>query len=90
MEDGARAESLPQLKIDTDDVACSHGATTGGPREDALFYLMSRGLDREAAKNMLVLGHLSSVFDRLPEEIAEEMERAAALSLGVGEEGSPR
>ncbi len=89
MEDGARAESLPQLKIDTDDVACSHGATTGGPREDALFYLMSRGLDRDAAKNMLVLGHLGSVFDRLPEGIAEEMESAAASSLGIGEgEGS--
>ena len=90
MEDGARAESLPQLKIDTDDVACSHGATTGGPREDALFYLMSRGLDREAAKNMLVLGHLSSVFNRLPEGIAEEMESAAAFSLGIREKGGSR
>ncbi len=88
LEDGARAESLPQLKIDTDDVACSHGATTGGPREDAMFYLMSRGLDRDAAKNMLVLGHLGSVFDRLPGGIAEEMERAAAFSLGIGEKGA--
>jgi Fe-S cluster assembly protein SufD len=85
LEDGARAESLPQLKIETDDVACSHGATTGGPRQEELFYLMSRGLDRDAAKNMLVLGHLGSVFNRLPTELAEEMERAAATSLGIGD-----
>jgi len=88
LEDGARAESLPQLKIETDDVACSHGATTGGPREEALFYLMSRGLDRDAAKNMLVLGHLGSVFSRLPADLAEEMEGAAASSLGIGDERS--
>ena len=86
MEDGARAESLPQLKIDTDDVACSHGATTGGPREDALFYLMSRGLDRDAAKNILVLGHLGSVLGRLPESLVAETEDATALFLGIHEE----
>jgi len=87
LEDGARAESLPQLKIETDDVACSHGATTGGPRQDELFYLMSRGLDRDAAKNMLVLGHLGSVFSRLPADLAKEMEDAAASSFGIGGEG---
>ncbi len=83
LEDGARAESLPQLQIDTDDVACSHGATTGGPRPEELFYLMSRGLDREDAKRVLAQGHLGSIFSLLPEPIAEEFESRAlgALSL---------
>jgi len=88
LEDGARAESFPQLKIETDDVACSHGATTGGPRQEELFYLMSRGLDRAAAKNMLVLGHLGSVLNRLPSDLAEEMESIAASALGLDEQGS--
>lgn len=88
LEDGARAESFPQLKIETDDVACSHGATTGGPRQEELFYLMSRGLDRAAAKNMLVLGHLGSVLNRLPPDLAEKMEDIAASALGLDEQGS--
>lgn len=88
LEDGARAESFPQLKIETDDVACSHGATTGGPRQEELFYLMSRGLDSAAAKNMLVLGHLGSVLNRLPAGLAEEMEGVAASALGIDEQGS--
>jgi len=77
LEDGARAESLPQLKIETDDVACTHGATTGGPRPEELFYLMSRGLDRAAANNLLVQGHLGSVFGRLPSNCDAELERVS-------------
>ncbi len=81
MEDGARAESLPQLQIDTDDVACSHGATTGGPRMEELFYLESRGLDREDAKRVLVQGHLGSIFSALPTTLAEEFEARALDAL---------
>lgn len=81
LEDGARAESLPQLQIDTDDVACSHGATTGGPRPEEIFYLESRGLDREDAKRILVQGHLGSIFAALPEAIAEEFEARALDAL---------
>lgn len=81
LEDGARAESLPQLKIETDDVACSHGATTGGPRQEELFYLMSRGLDRQTAKSVLVQGHLGSVFARAPTALAEELEELALCTL---------
>jgi Fe-S cluster assembly protein SufD len=87
LDDGARAESLPQLRIETDDVACSHGSATGGPREDELFYLMSRGLDRDGALRLLVLGHLGSVLDRAPPELAGELEAIAARSLG-GSNGS--
>jgi len=76
MNDGCRAESLPQLQIETDDVACSHGSTTGGPREEELFYLMSRGLSETEAKGLLVMGHLSSIFNRFPPELAEEAEHA--------------
>lgn len=90
LEDGARAESLPQLNIDTDDVACSHGATTGGPRQEELFYVMSRGLDREDAKRVLVQGHLGSIFARLPADLAEEFEERALDALSSGTDRSSK
>lgn len=88
LDDGARAESLPQLKIDQDDVACSHGSTTGGPDEGELFYLMSRGLPRQDARELLSLGHLGSVLDRAGGELAAELEVAAAAALGGGKSGT--
>ncbi len=81
LNDGCRAESLPQLQIETDDVACSHGSTTGGPREEELFYMMSRGLSHEEAKELLVMGHLSSIFNRFPPHLAEEAEEAVSALL---------
>jgi Fe-S cluster assembly protein SufD len=81
MNDGCRADSLPQLQIETDEVACSHGSTTGGVREEELFYLMSRGLPRIDAKGLLVTGHLSSILDRFPPLLAEEAELAVASFL---------
>jgi Fe-S cluster assembly protein SufD len=44
----------PELQIRADDVKCSHGATIGQLDEDALFYLRSRGLDRQRARDVLV------------------------------------
>jgi Fe-S cluster assembly protein SufD len=81
LDDGARAESLPQLKIETDDVACTHGSTTGGPREEELFYLMSRGLDRLTSRSLLAIGHLGGVLDRAPEALAAELENTATRAL---------
>jgi Fe-S cluster assembly protein SufD len=81
LDDGARAESLPQLKIETDDVACTHGSTTGGPREEELFYLMSRGLDRQTSRSLLAIGHLGGVLDRAPEALAAELENTATRAL---------
>ncbi len=62
----ARADSLPNLEIEADDVKCSHGATVGELDEDAKFYLMSRGLTRLQAERLVVLGFLGEVLSRLP------------------------
>jgi Fe-S cluster assembly protein SufD len=62
----ARADSLPNLEIEADDVKCSHGATVGQLNEEAKFYLMSRGLDRVQAERLVVLGFLGEVLARLP------------------------
>ncbi|HSH76664.1 MAG TPA: Fe-S cluster assembly protein SufD, partial [Longimicrobiales bacterium] len=62
----ARADSLPNLEIEADDVKCSHGATVGELDAEAKFYLMSRGLSRVQAERLVVLGFLGEVLSRLP------------------------
>jgi Fe-S cluster assembly protein SufD len=62
----ARADSLPNLEIEADDVKCSHGATVGELDEEAKFYLMSRGLTKTQAERLVVLGFLGEVLSRLP------------------------
>jgi Fe-S cluster assembly protein SufD len=62
----ARADSLPNLEIEADDVKCSHGATVGELDAEAKFYLMSRGLDRITAERLVVLGFLGEVLAKLP------------------------
>jgi len=62
----ARADSLPNLEIEADDVRCSHGATVGELDQDHVFYLMSRGLNRGQAERLVVLGFVGEVLSRLP------------------------
>ena len=66
LSDKAIATSLPNLEIGADDVRCSHGATVGQLDAEALFYLMSRGLRREQAERLVVLGFLGEVLSKLP------------------------
>lgn len=63
---GARADSLPNLEIEADDVKCSHGATVGQLDEEARFYLMSRGLSEIQAERLVVTGFLGEVLSKLP------------------------
>lgn len=64
---GERAEIdvRPQLEIYTDDVRCSHGATTGKLDETMLFYLLSRGLDPATAQRLLKWAFLEDVISRI-------------------------
>ena len=64
--DDAIAESLPTLEILANDVKASHGSTTGRVDDEQLFYLMSRGLSKEQASEMLVQGFLEKVRKRVP------------------------
>ena len=60
---GAVAETRPQLEIYADDVACKHGATIGRLSEDALFYLLSRGIESAEARRILVSGFAAEVVE---------------------------
>jgi Fe-S cluster assembly protein SufD len=63
LSDEARVNTKPQLEIYADQVKCSHGATIGQMDDDALFYLRSRGIDRQAAEGMLICAFVSEVLD---------------------------
>lgn len=63
----AKVDTKPQLEIGNDDVRCSHGATIGRLDAAQLFYLKSRGLDPQAAEELLVRGFAGEVIDLAPE-----------------------
>ena len=58
----------PELEIYADDVACSHGSTSGAIDEDALFYLRSRGVPEESATNLLTLAFLAEAVSEIEDE----------------------
>ncbi len=64
----ARADSIPGLEILADDVRCTHGATVGKIDEDQLFYLMSRGIPRDEAVKLIVIGFFEPIMARIPFE----------------------
>jgi Fe-S cluster assembly protein SufD len=61
----ARADSIPGLEIEADDVRCTHGSTSGRVDEQQLFYAMTRGYTRREAVRMIVSGFFQQVFDRI-------------------------
>ncbi len=73
----ARADAIPILEIEADDVRCKHGATTGRIDDDHMFYLMSRGLSYQEAQRMIVNGFLETVVAELPVEGFQEKIRLA-------------
>ncbi len=73
----AEINARPQLEIQVDDVQCRHGATIGTLDEAQLFYLVSRGLDPDAARALLTFAFCQDLVGRLPLEAV----RAAAQSL---------
>jgi len=80
----ARADSIPMLEIEANDVRCTHGSTTSSVDEEELFYLQSRGIPRREAERLILDGFFSQVTDRIPlagvkdrvvEEIASQIGR---------------
>ncbi len=64
----ARADSIPGLEIEADDVRCTHASTIGQLDQTEIFYLMSRGIPRATAIRMVVQGFFDPVMQRIPIE----------------------
>ena len=65
MNEEARVNLIPKLEINNDDVICSHGAASGKPDENVLFYLTSRGISREEAEKIYIQGFLGEFIDKI-------------------------
>lgn len=83
----AQADAKPELKIFADDVKCSHGATVGDLDRDALFYLLSRGIDPASARRLLVEAFVGDLLDRIGDEaIRADIARRLSLWLAADTE----
>ncbi len=65
LSEEARADSIPGLEIEADDVRCTHGATAGRVDDESIFYLRTRGFTRNEAIRAYVAGFFQQVFDRI-------------------------
>lgn len=70
---GARSVARPQLKIFTNDLTCTHGSSTGSLDEEELFYMRSRGLERERAVQLAITGFLEEVVIPFSEEAVRQL-----------------
>ena len=71
----------PELEIYADDVVCSHGSTVGAIEEDALFYLVSRGIRRAEAQDILAFAFLAEAVEEVADaDIAEAVRAALVVS----------
>ena len=81
LTDGARADSIPNLEIETGDIqGAGHASATGRFDDEQLFYLQARGITEEEARRLVVIGFLSDIIQRLgiPELEAELTEAVTA------------
>jgi len=80
----ARVDTKPQLEIFNDDVKCSHGATVGQLEEEELFYLLTRGLPENLAKNLLTYGFAEAIIQKIGlDEIKADLDEAVLNRLDV-------
>jgi Fe-S cluster assembly protein SufD len=65
LSNDARIDTKPQLEIFNDDVKCAHGATVGQLADEEIFYLLSRGIHMELARNLLTYGFAEEVISKI-------------------------
>ena len=73
LSDDATADTKPQLEIYADDVKCTHGATIGQLNSESIFYLRSRGMSLDTAKQMLIHAFAGEIIERIKCEPAREV-----------------
>jgi len=93
LSEHAKADAIPNLEIEANDVRCGHAASVGPVDEDAIFYLMSRGIPRAEAERLIVSGFFQEVLDRVKiDEVREGAEKAIQdeLARGLGTQAEPK
>jgi len=82
LDKNSEFNAKPELEIYADDVKCSHGSASGNLNEDSIFYLMSRGLNYEQSKELLINGFLLDVIEKITDS---ETQNLIKNTLGLKE-----
>ena len=82
LDKSSEFNAKPELEIYADDVKCSHGSASGSLNEESIFYLMSRGINYEQAKELLINGFLLDVIEKITDP---EIKNLIKNTLGLKE-----
>jgi Fe-S cluster assembly protein SufD len=81
LSEGTRADSIPNLEIETGDIlGAGHASATGRFDDEQLFYLQARGITEPEARRLVVIGFLSEIVQRIGNPALEERLHAAILA----------
>lgn len=82
LSEEATINTKPQLEIFADDVKCTHGATVGQMDPEAVFYLRSRGIGEQVARNLLIVAFANDVIEKIPHgRLCERLKKAISARL---------
>lgn len=85
LSERAKADAIPNLEIEANDVKCGHAASVGPVDEETVFYLQSRGIPADEAERLIVSGFFQEVLDRVQiQEVREGAEAAIDAELDRG------
>ena len=87
LNEGAHADSVPNLEIEDNDVRCSHASAVGPIADDQRFYLESRGVPTRVAERLIALGFMDDLLEQLPvKALAPSLRSMLAAKLGAVED----
>ncbi len=76
----ARADAIPGLEIETNEVKATHSASVAQINDEQIFYLMSRGISEDEAKKLIIVGFFEPIVERIPiPEVARRIRRITDL-----------
>ena len=82
LDETSEFNAKPELEIYADDVKCSHGSTSGSLDENSIFYLMSRGLNYQQSKELLINGFILEVIENITDQ---EIQNLIKNTMGLKE-----
>ena len=82
LNEASEFNAKPELEIYADDVKCSHGSASGSLNEDSIFYLMSRGLNYQQSRELLINGFLLDVIEKITDS---EIKNLIKNMIGIKE-----
>ena len=82
LDKASEFNAKPELEIYADDVKCSHGSASGNLNEDSIFYLMSRGLNYQQSRDLLINGFLLDVIEKITDS---EIKNLIKNMIGIKE-----